>query len=161
MVAAGNDGQFKTLCGPEILNTDWASDDRFATNANRVVNRADIVQMCSDVLKTRSTDEWVEKLTGKGWEESVLADASLPFAPINNIAKTFNHPQAKARGVVEEIEHPRAGKIKIAAAPVMYDGKKSAMYRPPPYLGQHTDEVLSEMGYSAKEIEEIHSAGAV
>lgn len=72
MVSAGNDGQFKTLCSPEVFDKPWASDERFATNANRVVNRADIVAMCSDVLKERTTEEWVERLTGKGYVASVI-----------------------------------------------------------------------------------------
>ncbi|BEI81156.1 hypothetical protein CcaverHIS002_0203160 [Cutaneotrichosporon cavernicola] len=151
MIAGGNDNQFKTLCGPNIFNKpEWLEDERFATNAARVVNRKVLVDGIIEVLSHKSTDEWTQVITGKG----------IPFAPINNIAQTFSHPQAIARKVVEEIDHPRAGKVKIAAAAVSYDGEKPKMYRPPPYLGQHTIEVLEGIGYSAAEIDELKSGGA-
>jgi succinate--hydroxymethylglutarate CoA-transferase len=115
MLSAGNDRQFGILCGEEVLNKpEWITDERFATNGKRVSNRELMITSINEVLAQRTTQEWVDRLTGKG----------LPFAPINNIAQTFAHPQAKARGVVEEVEHPRAGKIKLAAAAVTYDGNK-------------------------------------
>ncbi|KAL7424053.1 hypothetical protein Q5752_001638 [Cryptotrichosporon argae] len=83
------------------------------------------------------------------------------LGPINNIEQTFKHPQAVARGVVEEVDHPRAGRIKLAAAAVTYDGEKPKAYRPPPYLGQHTDEVLAELGYDAAEIGSMRADGVV
>jgi len=115
MISAGNDRQFGILCAPDVFNRpEWTSDARFATNAKRVENRELMIELINGVLAEKTTQEWVDRLTGKG----------LPFAPINNIAQTFAHPQAKARGVVEEVEHPRAGKIKLAAAAVTYDGQK-------------------------------------
>lgn len=115
MLSAGNDGQFGLLCGPDVLNRpEWVSDERFATNAQRVAHRDLMIELITAVLSEATTDEWVKRLTGKG----------LPFAPINNIAQTFAHPQAKARNVVEEVDHPRAGKIKLAAAAVTYNGVK-------------------------------------
>lgn len=115
MLSAGNDGQFGILCGPDVFNRpEWLADDRFSKNAQRVANRDLMIELITKVLSEHTTEEWVERLTGKG----------LPFAPINNIAQTFAHPQAKARNVVEEVEHPRAGKIKLAAAAVTYDGEK-------------------------------------
>lgn len=152
MLSAGNDKQFVTLCSPQVLNRpDWAKDERFATNAQRVAHRDLMVELITQTLSDATTEQWVERLTGKG----------LPFAPINNIAQTFAHPQAKARGVVEEVEHPRAGKIKLAAAAVTYDGEKPKAYRPPPYLGEHTEEVLGQMGYSADEIQNLRKSGAL
>ncbi|EJT50512.1 acyl CoA transferase [Trichosporon asahii var. asahii CBS 2479] len=129
MVAAGNDGQFKLLCNNVLDKPEWVTDERFAVNAARVKNRDTLVPLISEVLKQKSTQDWVEKLTGKG----------LPFAPINNIGQTFNHPQAKARGVVEEVE----------------------AYRPPPYLGEHTEEVLKEAGYTPEQIEDLRKNGAI
>jgi len=150
MVGAGNDGQFVKFS--TILGQSWATDPLFSTNSARVANRDRLIQEISDVLRTRTTDEWLEALTGKG----------LPFAPINNIQKTFEHPQAIARGVTVEVDHPRAGRIKLAAPAMMYDGEKMKVTRPPPVLGQHTLEVLREdLGLSDDQIADLHSKGAL
>ncbi|WOO84448.1 Succinate--hydroxymethylglutarate CoA-transferase [Vanrija pseudolonga] len=152
MVSAGNNKQWAILCGPEVFNKpEWIDDPRFNSNNQRVANRGELIPLINEVLSHHTKDEWVEKLTGKG----------LPFAPINNIAQTFAHPQAKARKVVEEIDHPRAGKIKLAAAPVSYDGKKPKIYRAPPYLGQHTEEVLKGLGYSDAEVASLQDKKVV
>ncbi|GFZ45634.1 hypothetical protein JCM24511_03362 [Saitozyma sp. JCM 24511] len=148
MLSAGNDTQFAVLCSPEVLNRpEWASDGRFSTNVRRVEHRSEMVKLIEEVLAENTTEEWCERLTGKG--------------PINNIAQTFAHPQAIAREVVEEIEHPRAGKIKLAAPAVSYDGSKMKMYRPPPYLGQHTEEILGELGYGLGEVKQFRKDGIV
>lgn len=65
----------------------------------------------------------------------------VPFGPINNISQTFDHPQVKARELVIEIEHPRAGKIGLVGPAVMYNGHRMPVERPPPYLSEHTEEV--------------------
>ncbi|KAE8541123.1 hypothetical protein D1P53_002477 [Cryptococcus gattii VGV] len=138
MLSAGNDSQFAILCSPAVLNKpDWLNDDRFSENHKRVENRDVMISLIEE---------------GKG---------KLPFAPINNIAQTFSHPQAIAREVVEEVVHPRAGKIKLAAPAVTYDGSKPKLYRPPPYLGQHTEEVLTELGYNSDEIKKMQVDGVI
>jgi len=73
---------------------------------------------------------------------SVLSDKGIPFAPINNIKKTFEHPQIIAREMVQEVEHPKVGKIKLTGIPVKYSKEKPRIRLPPPTLGQHTHEVL-------------------
>ena len=72
----------------------------------------------------------------------------VPFGPINNIAQTFDHPQVKARELVVEVEHPRAGKIKLVGPAVMYNGHRMPVERPPPYLSQHTEEVSPNANYA-------------
>jgi len=79
----------------------------------------------------------------------------VPFGPINNIQQTFAHPQAVARGVTVEVEHPRAGKIKLVAPAVSYNGEKMKVRLPPPWLSEHTDEVMKELGYSADQITQL------
>ncbi|KAG5648406.1 hypothetical protein DXG03_004980 [Asterophora parasitica] len=134
--------QFKLLAEKILGNPDLATDLRFATNDARVANREELVRIISDVLLEQDRDHWLKEFTGLG----------VPFGPINNIKQTFEHPQAVARGVIVEVEHPRAGKIKMTAPAVSYNGKKMAVRMPPPWLSEHTTEVLEELGYSPESI---------
>lgn len=79
----------------------------------------------------------------------------MPYGPINDIPQTFDHPQVKARGLVVDVEHPRAGKVKLVGPAVQYNGARMGIRRPPPYLGQHTKEVLVEIGYDDAEIDRL------
>ncbi|CAE6471387.1 unnamed protein product [Rhizoctonia solani] len=146
MIGAGNDKQFALLADKVLGKPDLATDANFSSNGQRVKNRAELVQIITDTLMQENRDHWLQKFQGLG----------VPHGPINNIEQTFEHPQAKARGVTVEVEHPRAGKIKMVAPAVHYNGKRMPITRPPPYLSQHTYEVLSEdLGYSSERIAEL------
>ncbi|KDQ11099.1 hypothetical protein BOTBODRAFT_35636 [Botryobasidium botryosum FD-172 SS1] len=146
MIGAGNNRQYSLLAEEVLGCPELVIDPRFVTNALRVQNRAALIERITEILMTEGRDHWIEKLTGKG----------VPFGPINNLAQTFDHPQAKARGITVEVDHPRAGKIKLVAPAVTYNGKKMPISRPPPWLSQHTEEVLSQdLGYSAEKIREL------
>lgn len=151
MIGAGNDRQWGLL-SKVLQKPEWTNDPKYATNSARVANRKELIQNVSEILETKTTDEWLEALKGKG----------LPFAPINNIQKTFEHPQAVARKIVTEVDHPRIGKLKLVAPAIAYDGEKMPVTRPPPVLGQHTLEVLrEELGMDDATIAELHTKGAV
>jgi len=109
------------------------------------------VKTITETLVQEPLDHWLGLFNGLG----------VPFGPINNIQQTFNHPQAVARGVVVEVEHPRAGKVKLVAPAVTYNGKKMPVNRPPPWLSQHTDEVLGELGYDTERISQLRKEGVV
>ncbi|CAE6434768.1 unnamed protein product [Rhizoctonia solani] len=146
MIGAGNDKQFTLLADKVLGKPELATDAKFSSNGQRVKNRAELVQSITDALMQENRDHWLQKFQGLG----------VPHGPINNIEQTFDHPQAKARGVTVEVEHPRAGKIKMVAPAVHYNGKRMPITRPPPYLSQHTDEVLSkDLGYSSERIAEL------
>ncbi|OSD07309.1 CAIB/BAIF family enzyme [Trametes coccinea BRFM310] len=145
MIGAGNDKQFKLFAEKILERPDLPSDPKFSTNKARVANRQELVSLITETLQKQGRDHWIEKLTGLG----------VPFGPINNIAQTFAHPQVAAREMVTEVEHPRAGKIKLVSPAVTYNGKRMPITRPPPYLSQHTKEVLAELGYSSEDIAEL------
>ncbi|KAJ7505518.1 CAIB/BAIF family enzyme [Mycena galericulata] len=151
MIGAGNDKQFRILCDKVLGDPALATDPRFVTNEGRVTNRAALVRIIEGALMQHDRDHWLAQFTGLG----------VPFGPINNIEQTFAHPQAVARGVTVEVEHPRAGKIKLVGPAVSYNGQRMKVRRPPPWLSQHTDEVMEELGYSAERIVELRGKGVV
>lgn len=150
MLGAGNDKQFGVLS--QLFGQAWHTDPSYSTNSSRVANRVALLTSMSLITEQRTTDEWLSLLKGKG----------LPFAPINNIQKTFEHPQAVARGIVAEVDHPRIGKLKMVAPAIHYNGERMPIKRPPPVLGQHTLEILrDDLGMSDDQIAELHSKGAI
>lgn len=102
MIGAGNDRQFGILCRkiglPHLLE-----DARFKTNGDRVRHREELIGLLEARLQEETTEHWLK----------VLEDAGIPFAPINNIEQTLKHPQVLARGMVQEVDHPKSGKIKL------------------------------------------------
>ncbi|KAL5501631.1 hypothetical protein ACEPAH_8891 [Sanghuangporus vaninii] len=151
MIGAGNNKQFAALAEKVLDIPDLATDVRFATNASRVANRDKLKEIVTEVLVTRDREHWLKKFTGSG----------IPFGPINNIKQTFDHPQAKARGIVTEINHPRSGNVKLVAPAVRYNGERMPVTRPPPWLSEHTNEVLEELGYNDEDIHELRSKGVI
>ncbi|KFH70525.1 hypothetical protein MVEG_03375 [Podila verticillata NRRL 6337] len=151
MIGAGNDGQFKILCN--VLGLDeLVEDTRFHTNKDRVQHRHELIGLLTTRLRTRSNREWLTALEGRG----------IPFAPINNIEQTFQHPQVLAREMVRTVEHPKAGEIKVAGLPVKYSETQPSIRLPPPCLGEHTEEVLrTVLGYDEEKIRELREAKAV
>ncbi|GAA95051.1 hypothetical protein E5Q_01706 [Mixia osmundae IAM 14324] len=148
MIGAGNDGQFRIL-SRLLGQPGWSDEARFKTNGDRVANRAILKDLITRALSAQTTTSWVEAFTGKG----------IPFAPINNIKGTFEHAQAKARGVVVEVEHARAGRIKQLAPAMYYNGQRMPVNRPPPVLAQHTAEVLAEeLGYDVEKIRQLRAS---
>jgi len=151
LFGAGNEKQFKLFTDKILGQPELANDTRFSTNGARVANRKLLVKVITDTLMQKSQSHWLRLFDGLG----------IPYGPINNIQQTFEHPQAIARGVVVEVEHPRAGKIKLVGPAVAYNGKKMEINRPPPWLSEHTEEVLSELGYDVERISHFRENGIV
>ncbi|RDB17933.1 Succinate--hydroxymethylglutarate CoA-transferase [Hypsizygus marmoreus] len=151
MIGAGNDKQFKILAEKVFDKPELANDQKFATNDARVANREELIGIISDALLQHEREHWLHRFSGLG----------VPFGPINNIQETFEHPQAIARGVVVEVEHPRSGKIKLVAPTVRYNGEKMAVRMPPPWLSQHTTEVMEELGYTTETIESLRQRSII
>ncbi|MCK4898283.1 MAG: CoA transferase, partial [Anaerolineales bacterium] len=134
--------QWNLLC--EVLGrTELVDDPRFATNQDRVINRAALDEALSETFVTRDVAEWLVK----------LQEAGIASGPINTIKDVFNHPQAQARNLKLEIEHPTAGMVGFPGFPYKMSQTPAELLRPPPMLGEHTEEVLTELlDYSAEEV---------
>ncbi len=151
IVGAGNDRLWKALC--EVLGApEWADDPRFDTNLKRVERREELVGLIEARLRGRSRDEWI----------AGFAAAGLPTGPINTVDQVFSDPQVLHRGMVQEIEHPTAGTVRLLGIPVKFSETPGEIRLAPPLLGQHTDEVLGGLlGLTTEEIEALRAEGAI
>jgi crotonobetainyl-CoA:carnitine CoA-transferase CaiB-like acyl-CoA transferase len=151
IIGAGNERLWKTFCAA-IGAPAWAGDPRFATNALRVEHREALVRLIEERLQAKSRDEWIREFSAAG----------LPTGPINTIDQTFADPQVLHRGMVQEVEHPTAGRVRLVGIPVKFSDSPGAISEPPPRLGQHTAAVLGKLlGYAADEIDELRRQGVV
>ena len=150
ILAVGNDSQFVKFCDVAGLR-DIPKDVRFARNAERVRHRTTLVPLLAAVMKTRTRSEWL----------AALEVAKVPCGPINDLAEVFADPQVLARGMTTEMAHPLAGSVRLVASPMRFSVTPVQYRRAPPLLGQHTAEVLHEMGLTAAEVEALRAARTI
>jgi len=151
ILAIGNDGQFASFCRA-VGHAEWASDARFATNADRIANRIALIALMREITATRGTAEWV----------ALFERVGVPCGPINTIADVFEDPQVKARGTQIRMAHPVAGEIPLVASPLRLSQTPVQYRRAPPTLGQDTHEVLGGlMGLSAQQIDNLTNQGVI
>jgi len=145
IIAVGNDRQFARLaeiCG----HPEWTSDERFSSNSARVANREAMVEAVAERVRTRPASEWLES----------LEKAGIPAGPINTITKALADVQTQHRAMVRSI----AG-TPLVGSPVRIDGKRADSDLPPPALGEHTAEVLAELGISDADLNRLRRDGIV
>ncbi len=150
MIAGGNDRLFAALCTALQLPA-LAVDPRFRANLDRVKNREQLVAVLSDRLLERNTVEWHE----------LLSAAGVPAAPVANVADVVSSEQTRALGILQPVEHPSIPDLRLTALPLSFDGARAEHRLPPPLLGEHSEEVLREVGYSPEEIAELAADGVI
>ncbi len=150
ILAVGNDSQFAKFA--EIAGRpDWASNARFAKNADRVRNRELLVPEIAALIKTRPRNSWL----------AALEAAKVPCGAINNLAEAFADPQAQAREMTVAMAHPLSEQLRLVASPMRLSATPVSYRRPPPLLGQHSQDILAEAGLDEARIAALRSAGVL
>jgi crotonobetainyl-CoA:carnitine CoA-transferase CaiB-like acyl-CoA transferase len=150
IVACNSDDAYRRLC-KALARADLAEDPRFATNAERLANKPALIQILSEIFHTRTVAVWCE-----------LLDAHhVPCSKIHNVADVVRDSQVAARELLPEVPHPTIEGLRAPAAPFRFGGGGAVAASAPPALGEHTDAVLRELGYSTEAIQALRAAGAL
>ncbi len=150
IVAVGNDDQFKRLC-KVIGKPELAEDNRFKTNPERLKHRGILIPILAKIFAEKERDYWI----------NLLKSENIPSGPVRNVKEAFDDPYVKERHFIEEILHPTAKRIKLFRNPIHMDKDTFPIYRHPPLLGEHTEEVLKELGYSNMDIQTFKKRGII
>jgi crotonobetainyl-CoA:carnitine CoA-transferase CaiB-like acyl-CoA transferase len=135
VLAVGNDEQFGRFAEAVGL-AELADDPRFATNRARVSNLPELLELIRPALKARGVSDWVERLAAR----------NVPCGPINTLDRVFDEPQLQHRGMVRDLPHPQAGRVRQVVSPLNFSEAPLSFDRPPPLLGEHTEQVLGALG---------------
>jgi len=150
MVAGGNDRLFAALC--EVLELpDLVTDERFRTNPDRVRNREELVEIVSARLREHDAGHWHVRLTAAG----------VPAAPVADVADVVNADQTNALGLLQPLEHEGIPDLRLPALPLSFDHERTTHRSAPPAVGEHTAEILAEVGYAEEEIATLAADGVI
>jgi crotonobetainyl-CoA:carnitine CoA-transferase CaiB-like acyl-CoA transferase len=149
-LGAANERLFRRLC--EVLgHTEWSAEPAFADNASRVKHREALAARIESITSTQPRAHWL----------ALLEANDIPCGPINDYAQVFADPQVLARGMMVETDHPTLGHLRTLGSPIKMSATPPDVSRRAPRLGEHTDEVLTEAGFSNAEIAALRAAGAI
>jgi len=150
MVAGGNDRLFASLCAVLGLE-ELVADERFRTNPDRVRNREELVAIVSARLRERDSADWQER----------LAAAGVPVAPVADVADIVEAPQTEALEMLQSLQHEAIPELRLPALPVSFDHERATFRAAPPAVGEHTAEILADVGYSGEEIAALEADGVI
>ncbi|MFH0070738.1 CaiB/BaiF CoA transferase family protein [Peribacillus sp. NPDC056705] len=141
IIAVGNDRQFQRFCS--LINAEeLPQDERFATANARIIYREELIPILQEVILTKTADEWL----------GIFQENNIPCGPINTLDRVFIDEQVLERKMIQEVEHPSVGIVKLLGSPLKLSDTPVTIERHPPLHGEHTEEVLMELGYDKEEI---------
>jgi crotonobetainyl-CoA:carnitine CoA-transferase CaiB-like acyl-CoA transferase len=149
-IGGANQTNWERIC--DVLgHPEWRTDERFATNRDRMAHLEALVGMMNAVVRTRTREQW----------QTAFDAAGVPAGPVHTIGEALSHPQTLARGMVVELEHPQAGTTLAVGCPIHFWASPERLNSPAPLLGQHIREVLAEFDVSDAEIDALVAEGVV
>jgi len=140
VLCVGNDRQFRLLCEHILSTPELAEDHRFATNGSRLQNRNALIEMLEDVFSRQPRANWLAKLAASG----------IPAGELATVPQALNSPATIERGMIEEVEHPTLGTIRLVGSPLKLMGTPPRRPTAPPLHGQHTKQIVEELGRRLK-----------
>ena len=150
VLAVGNDGQYAKMC-QALKRPELATDPRYAKNADRVRNKDELMPLIAQIFATWKRAPLVE----------AMEQAGVPCGPINTVLEVFADTQVKARGMKFDLPHPQSGSVPQVKNPINFTDAAIEYDSAPPLLGQHSDEILHELGMNDAEIAKLRSNGVV
>jgi crotonobetainyl-CoA:carnitine CoA-transferase CaiB-like acyl-CoA transferase len=145
VIGVGTDALWQKFTAMVDTAAELCSDSRFSNNAERIKHRSELIPILQTVFNQKPACEWLER----------FASAGIPAAKINGVSEALNDIQAKARGLVVQLEHPMLGMVKTIANPIRLSDTPVTYRLAPPFLGEHTNQILQGLGYSAQEMEAL------
>ena len=150
ILGVGSDNIWQSFC-QHVGRSDLGADTRFTTNSDRIANYEALIPIIREIIQQKTTDEWL----------SELRDVGVPCGRINTVKEALTDPHIIERGMIIELEHPMLGIVKSLATPVHLSDTPLVYHRHPPTLGEHTDEVVAELGYDPASIQTMREQGVI
>ncbi|WP_117017347.1 CaiB/BaiF CoA transferase family protein [Aeribacillus pallidus] len=151
IIGCANQRTWEKLCLEVLNKPEWIEDERYKTNSLRHEHVEELEREIEEITTTRDASYWINKCELAG----------VPAGPINNFAEAVNNEHYLAREMIQELEHPVIGKMKVIGSPTKFSETKVKIEKPAPLLGEHTEEVLSKLNYSKEEIQTLIEKGVV
>jgi crotonobetainyl-CoA:carnitine CoA-transferase CaiB-like acyl-CoA transferase len=149
-IAVTNDALWRKMCDALELN-ELKDHPKYALNVNRVANREELVGILTEFTRSKDSSDIIEKLKRAG----------VPGGPIHDLTQVLSHPQIQSREMIQEVEHPTIGMLKMLGIPIKLSDTPGSVRKAPPLLGENTDEVLSQLGYTSCDIEAFKEKGII